>query len=149
FFKANPDGSGHKLYITDGTEANTTEITLEGTDLSNLQSAKVSDSIIYISYKDGDYHDTYAYNHFAKTSSLQHVDLTQVSIHPIPMTNELNISNAHNINKIVVSNISGQTVIDIAKRGINSIDVSSLESGIYLVTLYAIDGSNITYKVIK
>lgn len=70
---------------------------------------------------------------------------------PNPCTNSLTINSSNELNRIVVTNISGQEVIRIDHKldANTQLNVSQLKSGIYIVTLYNMKGNMITRKIIK
>ena len=75
--------------------------------------------------------------------------LLNVSAYPNPFSNHLNIVNADVVKRVVISNITGQKVIDVALDGENEVSTQSLQSGVYIVTLVGHNGKTAIYKMIK
>ena len=76
--------------------------------------------------------------------------LATVSIYPNPAKAYLNINNIQDVNKLVISNILGKAVL-IRNISDNSmrINVSDLENGIYIVTLFTESGLSRSERIIK
>jgi len=88
--------------------------------------------------------------------SLVHVgldenSLTNISVFPNPFSNEINIANAVNATRVVVCNIIGEVVMNVELNQSANIrlETSQLNSGIYMVTILAYDGSRIVKKMIR
>ena len=85
---------------------------------------------------------------FDGTLSISTVELTGFSLYPNPASNNVFIKgNLLELNKVEVYNINGQLVHKITNR-FNQIDISNLESAVYLVKLYSNTGSK-TMKLVK
>jgi hypothetical protein len=71
------------------------------------------------------------------------------SVYPNPVVNTLNINSAEAVDSITVFDVLGKVVLNVTP-GVSSpaIDMSSLNSGVYLVNV-TIDGTSKTVKVIK
>ena len=93
------------------------------------------------------YDNLYAYK--VATASLNDNESLNVSMYPNPTSNRLNISAANTIKNAEIFNVVGKKVmsLDINKNS-ESIDVSKLASGIYLIK-YTIDNAVGTAKFIK
>lgn len=72
----------------------------------------------------------------------------KVSVYPNPFNDVLFVSDTENIKTIKITDVSGRVlkVIDNPTKGIN---LNSLNTGLYLVTMYLKDGSVNTVKAIK
>ena len=86
--------------------------------------------------------------------SLTSVDsdiLSNVSVFPNPFQNSITINNAEQLSRVVVSNILGQKLIDIAINGSQTeyIPTGRLNKGIYLVTVIGKNGERKVTKMIK
>lgn len=79
------------------------------------------------------------------TNVLDFMNVTSVKVYPNPATDLLNIVLSES-QKIIITNIAGQVVFEIISEG-ETIDVSSLEPGMYLITIVA-ENSTTTQKVI-
>ncbi|WP_372932469.1 T9SS type A sorting domain-containing protein [Mariniphaga sediminis] len=73
-----------------------------------------------------------------------------VNVYPNPVNNVLNISQAQQINKFVVTNISGQTVESSANQSsIIQVNTSAYSPGIYFLQIYSKDGATGKLKFVK
>ncbi|KMQ72478.1 beta strand repeat-containing protein [Chryseobacterium koreense] len=72
---------------------------------------------------------------------------TEISIYPNPFTDILRISDVKNVKSISVSDVSGRQLKTLAPAA--ELNLSSLNSGLYMVTLHMNDGSVKTVKAIK
>ncbi|GAA3635406.1 T9SS type A sorting domain-containing protein [Flavivirga jejuensis] len=82
--------------------------------------------------------------------SIDNNQLKITNAYPNPVKDFLNIETTETIDKILISNQLGQRIVEINKEGIsgNSIDLSPLNKGIYLITVNANKKSQ-TLKIIK
>lgn len=82
-----------------------------------------------------------------RSSDLNESD--QFSFYPNPADNRIMISGVQEGSKIVLINIKGQTVLERPVRGSRAqLDLSQLNSGIYLIRLQKPDGSNLHQKLV-
>ncbi|SHH01341.1 T9SS type A sorting domain-containing protein [Winogradskyella jejuensis] len=84
------------------------------------------------------------------TLGTQENELLNVSVSPNPTKDILNINTSLQIDKVDVFNLLGRRVISYEKESIynNSINISSIPAGIYLVNILS-DNSTKTIKIIK
>jgi len=77
--------------------------------------------------------------------------IASVSVYPNPFRDNLVIGNAASVNRIVITNLIGQQVINLFHNGNQeaSISTSTLKPGIYLVTIYTANGKRTVKKVVK
>jgi len=87
-------------------------------------------------------------NPTGNTASVDEVFSSQFSVFPNPAKNTLNISSKVSIDKAEVFNLIGKKVISNSKSSNNSIDISNLSKGIYILKLTSGD-SVATRKIIK
>ncbi len=71
------------------------------------------------------------------------------SAYPNPFSSTINLSNPSVVSRVVVTNIIGQRVMDVATNGASSIETASLPAGVYLVTFEAASGERLIRKMIK
>jgi len=69
-----------------------------------------------------------------------------VSVYPNPVKDIVNIESSISVNKITVTNIAGQIVAEQVNS--TSIDLSGLNSGIYVINVLTKEGSK-NFKIIK
>ncbi|KFE99541.1 hypothetical protein IX39_02430 [Chryseobacterium formosense] len=72
----------------------------------------------------------------------------KLSIYPNPFNNVLFISETENVKTVKVNDVAGRT-LKVIENPTKEINLSSLNSGLYLITLYFKDGSQNTVKAIK
>jgi hypothetical protein len=76
--------------------------------------------------------------------------LSNIGVYPNPFQNEIRISNASNASRIVVTSIIGKIVLRIdLSQASSQVVKANLPSGIYLVTIFAKDGSKVVRKMIR
>ena len=86
------------------------------------------------------------------TTAINSTDKIEFKVCPNPFTSRLVVSSSENIKRIVVTNLTGQPLEVLIQQNTNYewvINTSSLEPGIYLVTLYSVDGKGVVTKVVK
>lgn len=74
--------------------------------------------------------------------------ISKVALYPVPFKNELYINNPSEVRSIAIFNTLGKSIRDIVNPT-ETIDLSDLESGLYLFTLKMQDGSIFHTKAIK
>ena len=72
----------------------------------------------------------------------------EFKVYPNPFTNEINIDKHEKLTRVVVSNIAGQRMIDIAFPG-KVISTSKLASGVYVVSMFTESGLAKTERIVK
>jgi len=88
-----------------------------------------------------------AYDASLSTSDIS-VAKKEVKVYPNPFSDMINISEFKDIKTIKVADVAGRTLRTIENPG-QEINLSSLNSGLYLITMYFKDGSQHTVKTIK
>lgn len=79
------------------------------------------------------------------------VESVELSLYPTPVQSNLNISFGKDIKNITIVNNIGKLVLSTSKvvKGLNTIDLSGLASGLYFVSITSVDGNVLTKKIIK
>ena len=78
------------------------------------------------------------------------LDLANLSIYPNPVSDKLNINYKENISNLTVYDLSGRSVKSLTTNNSNnSIDVSDLKSGTYLLRIETENKNVSTVKFIK
>lgn len=73
-----------------------------------------------------------------------------IKLYPNPVQNELTISGIEQVNKIILSDISGKSIKEIGNNAsLLTIDMGGLAKGVYIITLYTADGEKGVYKIVK
>lgn len=81
------------------------------------------------------------------TLAVSDINKANISVYPNPFTDVLNISNVKGVKSISVNDISGREVKTLSPA--SEINLSNLQSGLYIVNLKMEDGSVKTFKAIK
>lgn len=76
------------------------------------------------------------------------VEESKISVYPNPAENVLYVDSTDNIQSVKVYNTTGSIVLSVNSLNGNSIDVSGLPSGMYVVRVQT-EGNNYTQKVFK
>ena len=92
--------------------------------------------------------DEVAMTNESSTASTQDVFAANFSVYPNPVNSEINISSVKTIEKAEIFNLIGKRVISTTSLNNNSIDVSSLAKGVYILKLVSGDIVG-TRKIIK
>ncbi len=71
------------------------------------------------------------------------------SAYPNPFSNQITISNPAIVSRVVVSNLIGQSVLDINTNGNATIETSNLSAGVYMVSFVAENGTRLVKKMVK
>ncbi|MDD2550739.1 MAG: YDG domain-containing protein, partial [Bacteroidales bacterium] len=76
--------------------------------------------------------------------------LSNIKVYPNPFQNTINITNASDVSRVVITNIVGKVVMTVKlSQASTPVIETNLPSGIYLVTIIANDGSKVTRKMIR
>ncbi|HCY00351.1 MAG TPA: hypothetical protein DG754_09455 [Bacteroidales bacterium] len=75
--------------------------------------------------------------------------LSNLKVYPNPFSNEISITSANRVNRVIITSIVGQCVMDITLNGSETINTSELSNGIYLVTFEGHKGEHAVRKMIK
>lgn len=114
----------------------------------------------YIITKDS-YHDRTGSVKVTDADVALNVSFTPVSVfglnsegfklYPNPFTNNITIKGLQDVANIVISNIIGQKILDVSvgKSETIELNTSKFDRGVHLITLYYIDGTRITQKIVK
>lgn len=80
------------------------------------------------------------------TASVKPFDKTAISIYPNPSTGIFNISTEILLDRIEVYNVAGQQILTSKAK---EVDLTEVSSGVYLLKIFATNGTQNVYKVIK
>jgi uncharacterized protein (TIGR02145 family) len=77
--------------------------------------------------------------------------LANISIYPNPFTSILTLESEKGISQVVVMNVSGQVVLARQANGESKLllDANGLDTGLYIVKLTVVDGTNFHIRVVK
>lgn len=93
----------------------------------------------------------YYYDQVIYTTVDKEVVVSNVTIYPNPVINEVYIKGSENIQKIQILSLMGQVEFEQFSNGLNTeiIDLSFLSSGIHIINLYDSEGSIESKKIVK
>jgi len=84
------------------------------------------------------------------TTATATLNTTPLTIYPNPIVDKLNFSGSDNIDKVSFHSLSGQLVLSVSSlSNKSSVDVKSLNSGVYFVSIDYATGKKLTEKIIK
>ena len=83
-----------------------------------------------------------------ETLSINTNEIEQIKVYPNPTTDILNIKTSLEINRIEIYDLLGKNIKSYTKVSNSAIDISQLETGLYLVKVYSKDKSK-TFKITK
>ena len=83
-----------------------------------------------------------------QTSGIDANSISNLKLYPNPFRDEIIISNPAPVNRIQITNASGQKVRDVLFDG-KSINTSDLSNGVYFITVESFDGKQAVHKMIK
>lgn len=75
--------------------------------------------------------------------------LSSVTTYPNPFNNQVSITNAELVKRVIVTNALGQRVMDVELNGKNYIDTQLLTQGVYLILLQGEDGNTTVRRMVK
>ena len=75
--------------------------------------------------------------------------LTSINAYPNPFSNYIEIANPTQVNRVVVTNLLGQSILDVRTNGAQRVETASLPTGLYLVTFEANNGEKVVHKMVK
>ena len=153
---------GTALYVG-GTCADTAELGCEvNFDINNA--ANVPSEVTYTGLTPGDSYVLRAWDfgndnfgavsfcieEFDSTASVNDDIIDGLTLHPNPVNDLLSIDSQEEISKVTVFNLLGQEVISINPVSNNfNLDLSNLDSGIYIVKLISTENKESTRKIVK
>ncbi len=86
---------------------------------------------------------------FETVTNITSESFSNLNVYPNPFSEHITISNAEYIDKVVITNLVGQQVMDIKLNGETEINTNELSEGVYLVTFVANNGEKLVKKMIK
>ncbi|MFO7842721.1 MAG: BspA family leucine-rich repeat surface protein [Bacteroidales bacterium] len=79
------------------------------------------------------------------TSSL----LSNLSVYPNPFGESITLENAESVNRVIITSVIGQRVMDITLNGQTQINTSHLVGGVYLIEFQSNNGDRVVKRMIK
>lgn len=76
--------------------------------------------------------------------------IADIKVFPNPFRDYITIANASSVDRVVITNIIGQTLMNLRFDGVEGqINTSNLQRGIYLIAFYGKNGERVVRKMIK
>jgi len=98
--------------------------------------------------RDGFYFDNFKIKGLSENLDIFENKKTLSKIYPNPITNYLNIISSEFINKLEIYDLLGKKIKEIKKNNIETVNLSEIDFGIYIIKLYS--GNNIeNHRIIK
>lgn len=91
--------------------------------------------------------EDYTINIAEATLAVSNNDISKIALYPNPFHDVIKVSDAANVKNVYVSDLSGRRVKTLAPAA--ELNLSSLQQGVYIITLQMKDGSVQSQKVIK
>ena len=86
---------------------------------------------------------------FKYLSGVESGTLAGLLVYPNPFGERIYLKNHEVVNRVVISNLIGQRVMDVQLSGGEHIDTGHLRKGIYLVELVTKDGARTVRRMVK
>ena len=96
-----------------------------------------------------DWHPNTTLFFIASPTSTPLNQLPNVNAYPNPFDEQISISNVDCVERVIITNILGQQIMDIKLNEQSTISTDALGSGFYLITFEGLDGERTTRKMIK
>jgi len=147
----NPVNSGDEIFVGKSIEFSATpndgyfvkewkhnDVAVAGNTTQNLTITVSGDETVAVEFEE-------------KEEGVNMNDFSNVELFPNPVTNELIINNAEQIQRVIISNTLGQIVNEENLTGKSTVVISTqnLQSGIFFITLKNFEGNEITKKIVK
>jgi len=86
---------------------------------------------------------------FGPVSSSSIINLAEVVLFPNPFSSHISMSNARGVERITITNIIGQCVLDVTLQNDATINTDKLTAGVYLLTLHLANGQVEMKRMVK
>ncbi|MCF8364016.1 MAG: T9SS type A sorting domain-containing protein [Prolixibacteraceae bacterium] len=128
-------------------DANATVVVTDAADVTAAEEAERT-TTIEVTAEDGETQNIYSIVFDVLETGLNDLDIEN-RIYPNPASSHLYISNAAKINRIEIYNMAGSKVFSQNSITTESIDVSELNSGLYIISMFDVKSNNIVRKFVK
>lgn len=119
----------------------------ETVDLSSVKSS--NEAIVRFQFVSGYGNVVWIDNvRIVEGTGVEEVENSAISIYPNPANNVLNITSSESIDQVVVYNVAGQVVMT-ENGNVQSMNISNLASGSYIVRIQTVDGNISNQRFIK
>jgi hypothetical protein len=82
-------------------------------------------------------------------SGIETIQANEMTLYPNPVQNELTIANSEELASVQIYSLTGENILIQTEMASDKIDVSQLESGIYICVMETISGEILQAKFIK
>ena len=88
------------------------------------------------------------YTVYVRFTSVEENLLSNLNVYPNPFSNEIFVRNAEGVNRVIITNLIGQVVMDMPLNS-ETINTSNLSKGVYLVIFQGNNGERVVRKMVK
>ena len=98
--------------------------------------------------RDGFYYDDFKIRALSSSLSGSENTLNKAKIYPIPSDNMIYISSEEEIKEIKVFDVLGKEIMSFKQNNIDNISIENLKSGVYVIKLFSLEGTE-NHRIIK
>ena len=98
--------------------------------------------------RDGFYYDDFKIKALSSSLSSSENTLNKAKIYPIPADNMIYISSEEEIKEIKVFDILGKEIMSFNQNNIENFSIENLKSGVYIIKLFSLEGTE-NHRIIK
>jgi len=91
---------------------------------------------------------TNTYKVTVKPTGVEENLLANLSVYPNPFGNQISVRNAEGVNRVIITNLIGQVVMDTPLTS-ETINTSKLSNGVYMVIFQGRNGERVVRKMVK
>jgi hypothetical protein len=99
-----------------------------------------------VTAEDGETTNTYTV--YVRFTSVEENVLSNLNVYPNPFSNEISVKNAEGVNRVIITNLIGQVVMDMPLNS-ETINTSNLSKGVYIVIFQGNNGERVVRKMVK
>ena len=98
--------------------------------------------------RDGFYYDDFKIKALSSSLSSSENNLNKAKIYPIPSDNMIYISSEEEIKEIKVFDVLGKEIMSFNQNNIENFSIENLKSGVYIIKLFSLEGTE-NHRIIK
>jgi len=98
--------------------------------------------------RDGFYYDDFKIKALSSSLSSSENTLNKAKIYPIPADNMIYISSEEEIKEIKVFDVLGKEIMSLIQNNIENFSIKNLKSGVYIIKLFSLEGTE-NHRIIK
>ena len=98
--------------------------------------------------RDGFYYDDFKIRALSSSLSSSENTLNKAKIYPIPADNMIYISSEQEIKEIKVFDVLGKEIMFFDQNNIENFSIENLKSGVYIIKLFSLEGTE-NHRIIK